>query len=84
MNLDTWVTLMGISGNPFNQTQPPELTYNNTGLAMKSFIYAMAQDLHEINQTIVQNDIGVSIGTKQENHFAGEGTKKDKPTEESR
>lgn len=84
MNLDTWVTLMGISGNPFNPTQSPELTYNNTGLVMKSFIYAMAQDLHEINQTIVQNDIGVSIGTKQENHFAGEGTKKDKPTEERR
>lgn len=76
-NLKTWVTLMGISGNPFNPTQAPELTYQNTGLALKSFIYAMAQDLHQINQTVTQNDTGVSIGTKQEDHFAGESTKKD-------
>ena len=76
LGLDTWVSLMGISGNPFNPDEAPELTYQNTGLALKSFLYALAQDLHQINQNMMQ-DNGIAIGTKQEDHFAGEGTKPD-------
>lgn len=76
MPLDTWAMLMGISGNPFNENEAPELTYNNTGEAMKSFIAAVTQEFREINRnSITQDTRGVSIGTKQENHFANPNTK---------
>ena len=76
MPLDTWAMLMGISGNPFNENEAPELTYNNTGEAMKSFIAAVTQEFREINRNSTTQDTrGVSIGTKQENHFANPNTK---------
>ena len=76
MPLDTWAMLMGISGNPFNENEAPELTYNNTGEAMKSFIAAVTQEFREINRNNTTQDTrGVSIGTKQENHFANPNTK---------
>lgn len=76
MPLDTWAMLMGISGNPFNENEAPELTYNNTGEAMKSFIAAVTQEFREINRSNTTQDTrGVSIGTKQENHFANPNTK---------
>ena len=76
MPLDTWAMLMGISGNPFNENEAPELTYNNTGEAMKSFIAAVTQEFREINRNSTAQDTrGVSIATKQENHFANPNTK---------
>lgn len=79
MPLDTWAMLMGISGNPFNPSEAPELTYNNTGEAMKSFISAISQAFRTLNHTTAQESRGVAIGTKEENHFANPNTKPSKP-----
>ena len=79
MPLDTWAMLMGISGNPFNPNESPELTYNNTGEVMKSFIAAISQAFRELNHTTVQDSRGVAIGTKEENHFANPNTKPSQP-----
>lgn len=77
MNLYDWQTLMGFSGNPLNPTQSPELTYQNTGLALKSFVDAIAKEFKEINQNVNRSDVGIAIGTREEDHFANENNKKD-------
>ena len=77
MNIKSWETLVGYSGNPFNETQAPELTYRNTGLELKSFVDALAQDLQKINRNNTLPERGVSIGTKQEDHFANPNNQKE-------
>lgn len=44
---------------------------------MKSFVDALAQDLQKINRNNSLPERGVSIGTKQEDHFANPNNQKE-------
>lgn len=70
-NLDTYVTLMGISYNPYNPSEDASVTFNNTGLDMKNSIYAMAKDIKQMNHNVDNFDIYGSIGARKEDHFNG-------------
>lgn len=71
LNLDTDVTLMGISYNPYNPSEDASVTFNNTGLDMKNSIYAMAKDIKQMNHNVDNFDIYGSIGARKEDHFGG-------------
>lgn len=65
------VTLMGIEYNPYNpDSDDTTLTWNNTGLAMKNSIYALYQDIKQINKNVDQVDFYGATGGRAENHFA--------------
>lgn len=74
--LNTEVTLMGIRFNPYNLSDDSELTWNNTGLTMKNSIYAMYQDINQINRNIDQINYFGGTGAMSENHFAGNSVEK--------
>lgn len=68
--LDEKVMLMGISYNPFNLYTDASLTWDNTGLAMKSSIYAIYQDIKQVNNNISQLDLYGATGARHEDHFS--------------
>lgn len=78
LNLDTDVTLMGISYNPYNPSEDASVTFNNTGLDMKNSIYAMAKDIKQMNHNVDNFDIYGSIGARKEDHFSGIDTNQTK------
>lgn len=74
-NLNTQVTLMGISYNPLNpSSDSTTLTWNNTGLTMKSAINALYQDIHQINQNVDQINYYGATGAMAENQYANTTT----------
>lgn len=77
-NLDTDVTLMGISYNPYNPSEDASVTFNNTGLDMKNSIYAMAKDIKQMNHNVDNFDIYGSIGARKEDHFSSIDTSNSK------
>lgn len=82
-NLDTDVTLMGISYNPYNPSEDASVTFNNTGLDMKNSIYAMAKDIKQMNHNVDNFDIYGSIGARKEDHFSGIDTNQTKGDDSS-
>lgn len=69
--LNTTVTLMGINYNPFNPDGgSAELTWNNTGLAMKNSIYALHQDIQAVNQNVDQLNLFGATGARYEDDWA--------------
>ncbi|MBD7894546.1 phage tail protein [Limosilactobacillus sp. Sa3CUN2] len=68
-SMNTEVTLMGYHFNPFNPNADSELTWNNNGLTMKDAIFAMYQDINQINKNVDQLDYYGAIGGRNENHF---------------
>lgn len=68
--LKTEVTLMGIVFNPYNLNADSELTWNNTGLTMKNAIYAMYQDINQINKNVDQINYFGGTGAMSEDQFA--------------
>ena len=68
--LNTEVTLMGIVFNPYNLNADSELTWNNTGLTMKNAIYAMYQDINQINKNVEQINYFGGTGAMSEDQFA--------------
>ena len=68
--MNTEVVLMGFNYNPYNPTAGSELTWNNTGLTMKDSIYAMYQDINQINRNVAQINYYGGTGAMSENHFA--------------
>lgn len=83
LNLDTDVTLMGISYNPYNPSEDASVTFNNTGLDMKNSIYAMAKDIKQMNHNVDNFDIYGSIGARKEDHFSGIDTNQNKDGDSS-
>lgn len=83
LNLDTDVTLMGISYNPYNPSEDASVTFNNTGLDMKNSIYAMAKDIKQMNHNVDNFDIYGSIGARKEDHFSGIDTNQTKGDDSS-
>lgn len=83
LNLDTDVTLMGISYNPYNPSEDASETFNNTGLDMKNSIYAMAKDIKQMNHNVDNFDIYGSIGARKEDHFSGIDTNQTKGDDSS-
>lgn len=83
LNLDTDVTLMGISYNPYNPSEDASVTFNNTGLDMKNSIYAMARDIKQMNHNVDNFDIYGSIGARKEDHFSGIDTNQTKGDDSS-
>lgn len=83
LNLDTDVTLMGISYNPYNPSEDASVTFNNTGLDMKNSIYAMAKDIKQMNHNVDDFDIYGSIGARKEDHFSGIDTNQTKGDDSS-
>lgn len=83
LNLDTDVTLMGISYNPYNPSEDASVTFNNTGLDMKNSIYAMAKDIKQTNHNVDNFDIYGSIGARKEDHFSGIDTNQTKGDDSS-
>lgn len=70
LNLDLDVTLMGYTYNPYNTSDSNiTLTFNNTGLSMKSALNAIWQDIKSINTNIQSPDIYGATGGRQEDHF---------------
>ena len=71
-NLNTDMTLVGISGNDdyFDPNATKELTFNNTGLAMKDVNVAIMNDMHNINTGTPQLNYYGAIGARQEDHWA--------------
>lgn len=82
-NLDTDVTLMGVSYNPYNPSEDASVTFNNTGLDMKNSIYAMAKDIKQMNHNVDNFDIYGSIGARKEDHFSGIDTNQTKGDDSS-
>ncbi len=79
MNLNIDVTLMGIKWKPFSpDKKTSELSFNNTGLTMKSVINVIYHDIHRINTNVTQINALGSIGGRYEEHFnqiyTGSGT----------
>ncbi|VTX54679.1 phage tail protein [Limosilactobacillus oris] len=83
LNLDTDVTLMGISYNPYNPSEDASVTFNNTGVDMKNSIYAMAKDIKQMNHNVDNFDIYGSIGARKEDHFSGIDTNQTKGDDSS-
>lgn len=83
LNLDTDVTLMGISYNPYNPSEDASVTFNNTGLDMKNSIYAMAKDIKQMNHNVDNFDIYGTIGARKEDHFSGIDTNQNKDSNSS-
>ena len=83
LNLDTDVTLMGISYNPYNPSEDASVTFNNTGLDMKNSIYAMAKDIKQMNHNVDNFDIYGSIGARKEDHFSGIDTNQNRDSDSS-
>lgn len=83
LNLDTDVTLMGISYNPYNPSEDASVTFNNTGLDMKNSIYAMAKDIKQMNHNVDNFNIYGSIGARKEDHFSGIDTNQTKGDDSS-
>lgn len=83
LNLDTDVTLMGISYNPYNPSEDASVTFNNTGLDMKNSIYAMAKDIKQMNHNVDNFDIYGSIGARKEDHFSDIDTNQTKGDDSS-
>ena len=83
LNLDTDVTLMGISYNPYNPSEDASVTFNNTGLDMKNSIYAMAKDIKQMNHNVDNFDIYGSVGARKEDHFSGIDTNQNKDSNSS-
>ena len=83
LNLDTDVTLMGISYYPDNPSEDASVTFNNTGLDMKNSIYAMAKDIKQMNHNVDNFDIYGSIGARKEDHFSGIDTNQTKGDDSS-
>lgn len=83
LNLDTNVTLMGISYNPYNPSEDASVTFNNTGLDMKNSIYAMAKDIKQMNHNVDNFDIYGSIGARKEDHFSGIDTNQNRDSDSS-
>lgn len=71
-NLNTDVTLVGVSGNSdyFDPNGVKELTFNNTGLAMKDVNVAIMKDLHDINTGTPQLNYYGATGGREEDHWA--------------
>lgn len=71
-NLNTKVTLVGVSGNDdyFSPGAPKELTFNNTGLAMKDVNWAIQQALKDVNTGTPQLNYYGATGARQEDHWA--------------
>lgn len=71
-NLNTEVTLVGVSGNDdyFAPGSPKELTFNNTGLAMKDVNWAIQQALRDVNTGTPQLNYYGATGARQEDHWA--------------
>ncbi len=71
-NLNTKVTLVGVSGNDdyFSPDAPKELTFNNTGLAMKDVNWAIQQALKDVNTGTPQLNYYGATGARQEDHWA--------------
>ena len=81
LNIDEDVTVMDISGPDEGLTGPSEegitLTFNNTGAAVNDANIALLKDIHSTNSNLA-NIAGYGVnGTRQENHFDNESTKKD-------
>lgn len=83
LNLDTDVTLMGISYNPYNPSEDASVTFNNTGLDMKNSIYAMAKDIKQMNHNVDSLDVYGTIGTRKEDHFSTIDVTPSKPSKDS-
>lgn len=70
MNIDYDVTLIGFKGNPIKDDKKDfELTFNNTGLAMKNVINAIYNDIKGINNNFQQVNIMGALGGRSENWF---------------
>lgn len=70
MNIDYQVTLFGIKGNPIKEHKDEfELTFNNTGLAMKNVINALYEDIRGINNSFSQINVFGATGGRSENGF---------------
>lgn len=73
LNLNLDVTLMGYSYNPVNTHDGNiSLSFNNTGLAMKSALSAIWNDIKSINSNIQSPDVSGAISTRGENHFSSD------------
>lgn len=69
------VTLMGISYNPFNpNADDTTLTWNNTGLTMKNSIYAMYQQIKQINANVDHIDLYGATGGRAESRGSQQTT----------
>lgn len=69
--LNTIVTLVGFNYNPFNpDADDTSLTWDNTGLAMKSDIFALYQAIKPLNRNIDQLNYYGATGGRYEDHFA--------------
>lgn len=70
MNIDYEVTLIGFKGNPIKDDKKDfELTFNNTGLAMKNVINAIYNDIRGINTNFQQVNVMGALGGRSENWF---------------
>lgn len=78
------VTLMGIEYNPFNPNgEDTTLTWNNTGLAMKNSIYALYQQIKQINKNVDHIDTYGATGGRNESSNIETDQNTSKPAEDS-
>lgn len=80
LKIDTEVTLVSIEGPDEDITGESEnginLTFNNTGLAMKDVNAAIQNDIGVINNNLNPLNIYGATGNRQENHFDNPSNKK--------
>lgn len=72
-DIDTTMTLMGFEYNPYNPDDVATLTWNNTGLAMKNEIYALYQDIHQINRNVDSLNAFGGTGGREDDQFTNPG-----------